>query len=99
MMNVFREIFKHGSLHFRFVPFELLTDKVKQKDLKFYQDLVKYLYTFDYHIFKTVHETNTTESNLTLGVVSMSALINDKCFTYSLLEQLFEYVERASTTM
>ncbi|CAF4829750.1 unnamed protein product, partial [Rotaria sp. Silwood1] len=88
-----------GGLHCRLVPFELLTDKEKQKDLKFYQDLVKYLHTFGYRVVKTVYETNTTISNLTLRVASASTLINDKRFASSLLEKLLEYVERASITM
>ncbi|CAF4069276.1 unnamed protein product, partial [Rotaria sp. Silwood2] len=88
-----------GGLHSRLVPFELLTDKEKQKDLKFYQDLVKYLHTFGYRVVKTIHEINATISNLTPRVASMSTLINDKRFAYSLLEKLLEYVERASITM
>ncbi|CAF4330087.1 unnamed protein product, partial [Rotaria sp. Silwood2] len=88
-----------GGLHCRLVSFELLTDKEKQKHLKFYQDLVKYLHTFGYRVVKTIHEVNTTISNLTLRVALMSALINDKRFAYSLLEKLLEYVERASITM
>ncbi|CAF4301358.1 unnamed protein product, partial [Rotaria sordida] len=41
----------------------------------------------------------STISNLTSRVASTSTLINDKCFAYSLLEKLFEYVERASITI
>jgi hypothetical protein len=41
-----------GGLHSRLVPYDLLTDKEKQKDLKFYQDLVKYLNTFGYRVIK-----------------------------------------------
>jgi hypothetical protein len=41
-----------GGLHSRLVPYDLLTDKEKQKDLKFYQDLVKYLNTFGYRVVK-----------------------------------------------
>lgn len=41
-----------GGLHSRLVPYDLLTDKEKQKDLKFYQDLVKYLNIFGYRVVK-----------------------------------------------
>jgi len=41
-----------GGLHSRLVPFDLLTDKEKQKDLKFYQDLVKLVNTFGYRVVK-----------------------------------------------
>ncbi|CAF4061993.1 unnamed protein product, partial [Rotaria sordida] len=88
-----------GGLHCRLVPFELLTDKEKQKDLKFYQDLVKYLHTFGYRVVKNFHDRNATISSLASRVASASTLINDKRFAYSLLEKLLEYVERASITM
>ncbi|CAF3833076.1 unnamed protein product [Rotaria magnacalcarata] len=39
-----------GDIHSRLVPFEQLTDKEKQKDLRFYQDLIKYINTFGYRI-------------------------------------------------
>jgi len=41
-----------GGLHSRLVPYDLLTDKEKQKDLKFYQDLVKYINICGYRIVK-----------------------------------------------
>jgi hypothetical protein len=41
-----------GGLHCRLVPYKSLTDKEKQKDLKFYQDLVKYLNIFGYRTIK-----------------------------------------------
>jgi ryanodine receptor 2 len=41
-----------GGLHPRLVPYHLLTDTEKQKDLKFYQDLVKYLNIFGYRVVK-----------------------------------------------
>jgi hypothetical protein len=41
-----------GGLHSRLVPYQLLTDKEKQKDLKFYQHLVKYLNIFGYRVVK-----------------------------------------------
>jgi hypothetical protein len=41
-----------GGLHSRLVPYDILTEKEKQKDLKFYQDLIKYLNTFGYRVTK-----------------------------------------------
>ncbi|CAF1524094.1 unnamed protein product, partial [Rotaria sordida] len=69
-----------------------LVAKARQRD-------IIYLHTFGYHVIKNFHERNSTISNLTSRVASTSTLINDKCFVYSLLEKLFEYVERASITM
>ena len=54
--NLFRKKFSFvhsgGGFHPRLVPYQQLTDKEKQKDLKFYQDLVKYLNTFGYRVVK-----------------------------------------------
>ncbi|CAF4170204.1 unnamed protein product [Rotaria sordida] len=69
-----------------------LVAKARQRD-------IIYLHTFGYHVIKNFHERNSTISNLTSRVASTSTLINDKCFVYSLLEKLFEYVERASITI
>ncbi|CAF3538671.1 unnamed protein product [Rotaria sordida] len=95
-----------GGLHSRLVPYDLLTDKEKQKDLKFYQDLVKYLNIFGYRAVKKTREDETATSaiaalippppTLTTSGISQT---NEKRFAYSLLEKLLEYVERASSTM
>ncbi|CAM4821409.1 unnamed protein product, partial [Rotaria magnacalcarata] len=53
-----------GDIHSRLVPFEQLTDKEKQKDLRFYQDLIKYINTFGYRIDKNIGQENTYDSNL-----------------------------------
>ncbi|CAM4882414.1 unnamed protein product [Rotaria socialis] len=88
-----------GGLHSRLVPYELLTDKEKQKDLKFYQDLVKYLSIFGYRVVKNTQEKDAANSNLSLRVASVTSLGNEKRFAYSLLEKLLEYLDRASATM
>ena len=41
-----------GGLHSRLVPYDLLTEKEKHKDLRFYQDLVKYLNICGYRVNK-----------------------------------------------
>ncbi|CAF1123978.1 unnamed protein product [Adineta steineri] len=89
-----------GGLHPRLVPYELLTDTEKQKDLKFYQDLIKYLYICGYHVVKNAYERDSGNNALTRRIASSTpSLINEKRFAYSLLEKLLEYVERASSTM
>lgn len=53
LKNCFVNLFRSGGgLHSRLVPYELLTEKEKQKDLKFYQDFVKYLNTMGYRVNK-----------------------------------------------
>jgi len=52
LLPLFNKISLGGGLHSRLVPYDLLTDKEKQKDLKFYQDLVKYLNIFGYRVIK-----------------------------------------------
>ncbi|CAF0745111.1 unnamed protein product, partial [Didymodactylos carnosus] len=81
-----------GGLHPRLVPYALLTDKEKQKNYKFYQELIKYLHTFGYHIIK-INEQNTLASSLS------PSHITEKRFAFSLLEKLLEYVERAAHNM
>jgi len=94
-----------GGLHSRLVPYDLLTEKEQQKDLKFYQDFVKFLNVCGYRVNKKVKEDEMT-SGLNNLVTSSSSLstsnitqTNEKRFAYSLLEKLLEYVERASSTM
>ncbi|CAF0782285.1 unnamed protein product, partial [Didymodactylos carnosus] len=98
-----------GGLHPRLVPYDLLTDKEKQKNRKFYQELVKYLYTFGYRVNKNLsddrNDTNINkikmnredENNLASSLSTPHT--TEKRFAFSLLEKLLEYVERAAYNM
>ncbi|UJR09568.1 hypothetical protein I4U23_013803 [Adineta vaga] len=88
-----------GGLHSRLVPYELLTDTEKQKDLKFYQDLVKYLNISGYRVVKTSEDEHIDITLNAHHTTSAPPIPNEKRFAYSLLEKLLEYVERTSFTM
>ncbi|CAF3294948.1 unnamed protein product, partial [Rotaria sp. Silwood2] len=82
-----------GGLHSRFVPYDLLTHKEKQKDLKFYQDLVKYLNIFGYRAVKKTCEDETLNSAIAALIPPAPTLTptsiyqtNEKRFAYSLVE-------------
>ncbi|CAF1381800.1 unnamed protein product, partial [Adineta ricciae] len=89
-----------GGLHSRLVHYELLTDTEKQKDLKFYQDLVRYLSVSGYRVIRPMTDQESIDISLNPHLTtSPSGIFNENRFAYSLLEKLLEYVERASFTM
>jgi len=54
---------------------------------------------FIFYLFRNLFRNTSEESLLSQRIPSVSSLLNDKRFAYSLLEKVLEYAERASASM
>ncbi|XP_037915514.1 ryanodine receptor isoform X7 [Hermetia illucens] len=82
-----------GSIHPQLVPYDLLTDKEKRKDRERSQEFLKYLQYQGYKLHKP-SKGGIVEGEL--GAVQASVELR---FSYSLLEKLIAYLDRATINM
>ncbi|XP_067629181.1 ryanodine receptor isoform X7 [Eurosta solidaginis] len=82
-----------GGIHPQLVPYDLLTDKEKRKDRERSQEFLKYMQYQGYKLHKP-SKGGTTEGE---GGVTQAAV--ELRFSYSLLEKLIQYLDRATINM
>jgi ryanodine receptor 2 len=90
--NKKEELEKVGaSIHNCLVPYELLTDREKAKDLQLSGDLLRFLQLKGYRLHKTINNTEKMNGEY---------VANNECrFAYNILEKLLEYVDKAAVNM
>ncbi|KAL5285595.1 hypothetical protein ACFFRR_007348 [Megaselia abdita] len=82
-----------GVIHAQLVPYDLLTDKEKRKDRERSQEFLKYMQYQGYKLHKpTKGAAVETEGGLTIAAVELR-------FSYSLLEKLIQYLDKATINM
>ncbi|XP_055904502.1 ryanodine receptor isoform X13 [Eupeodes corollae] len=82
-----------GVIHSQLVPYDLLTDKEKRKDRERSQEFLKYMQYQGYKLHKPT-KGGATEGE---GVATQAAV--ELRFSYSLLEKLIQYLDRATINM
>ncbi|XP_055857542.1 ryanodine receptor isoform X9 [Episyrphus balteatus] len=82
-----------GIIHSQLVPYDLLTDKEKRKDRERSQEFLKYMQYQGYKLHKPT-KGGAMEGE---GVATQAAV--ELRFSYSLLEKLIQYLDRATINM
>ncbi|XP_033156586.1 ryanodine receptor isoform X9 [Drosophila simulans] len=81
-----------GVIHPQLVPYDLLTDKEKKKDRERSQEFLKYMQYQGYKLHKPSKGGAVEEGGVTQAAVELR-------FSYSLLEKLIQYLDRATINM
>ncbi|XP_064536233.1 ryanodine receptor isoform X10 [Drosophila montana] len=81
-----------GVIHPQLVPYDLLTDKEKKKDRERSQEFLKYMQYQGYKLHKPSKGGAVEEGGATQAAVELR-------FSYSLLEKLIQYLDRATINM
>ncbi|XP_015040429.2 ryanodine receptor isoform X8 [Drosophila pseudoobscura] len=81
-----------GVIHPQLVPYDLLTDKEKKKDRERSQEFLKYMQYQGYKLHKPSKGGAVEEGGATQAAVELR-------FSYSLLEKLIAYLDRATINM
>ncbi|XP_017836906.1 ryanodine receptor isoform X16 [Drosophila busckii] len=81
-----------GVIHPQLVPYDLLTDKEKKKDRERSQEFLKYMQYQGYKLHKPSKGGAVEEGGAAQAAVELR-------FSYSLLEKLIQYLDRATINM
>nr|XP_036227360.1 ryanodine receptor isoform X21 [Bactrocera oleae] len=82
-----------GVIHPQLVPYDLLTDKEKRKDRERSQEFLKYMQYQGYKLHKP------SKGGVTEGEGGATQAAVELRFSYSLLEKLIQYLDRATINM
>ncbi|XP_017464405.1 PREDICTED: ryanodine receptor [Rhagoletis zephyria] len=82
-----------GIIHAQLVPYDLLTDKEKRKDRERSQEFLKYMQYQGYKLHKP------SKGGVTEGEGGATQAAVELRFSYSLLEKLIQYLDRATINM